>query len=112
MLSRRVSSTPLVDVHRWYRVSGVDGKAILRPRDPTLSATPGAIRSELPPTGMRDIWERKLYLDGPDWDFGFEATTGITAAGHSDNTFGNNTYVTIVEGVVSVTERTVSLNSL
>jgi len=112
MLSRRVSSAPVVDFHRWYRVSGVDGKAILRPRDPTVSTTAGSLRSELPATGNRDVWERKLYLDGPDWDFGFEATPVALPAGYSDGTFGNNTYVTIVEGVVSVTERTVSLNSL
>ena len=69
--------------HRWYRVSSVSGKAT-----PDTSTT----------------WQLQVSLDGPDWEFGFNGT--------ADNTVGDNTYATLVKGVVSVTERTVLMNDL
>ena len=39
-------------------------------------------------------WTHKVLLDGSDW------------------VFGNNTYATLVDGVVSVTERSVLLSDL
>lgn len=106
MMSR---TTPSGDVHRWYRVSAVDGDAVKQTRVVAEDTTTGSERSGLPGTGTRDIWSRKLYLDGPDWSFGFSTTL---PNGYADTSFADNTVVTLVEGVVSVTERVVSLNDL
>lgn len=109
MLSR---TTPAGDIHRWYRVSAVDGKAVKERRPIAEDATAGDVKPGLPGTGaeLRDIWSRKLYLDGPDWSFNF--VSGTLPDGYADTTFADNTVATLVEGVVSVTERVVSLNSL
>jgi type II secretory pathway pseudopilin PulG len=107
MLSRRTTSG--VDVHRWYRVSAVDGDAAKENRSTAAQATNPTLAA-LPGTGTRDIWTRKIYLDGPDWSFGI-GTTALPA-GYSDDTFADNTFATLVSDVVSVTERVVSLNSL
>ncbi|WP_404306276.1 type IV pilus modification PilV family protein [Neorhodopirellula lusitana] len=96
--------------HRWYRVVAIDadpeelvaysnteldsGGAAL----PTISGSPD--RTE------RALWRRRITLDGPDWEFDF--TTGQI----SDGTFLDNTYVTIVQNVVSVTERLIPWTDL
>ena len=66
------------EIHRWFRVVGVDGKA-----------------QEINDGGTI-VWEHRVLLDGPDWSFASAP----------------NTYATLVEGVVSVTERTVLLSDL
>lgn len=110
MMSR---TTPSGDVHRWYRVSAVDGDAIKQTRAVAEDTTAGSERSGLPGTGTREVWSRKLYLDGPDWSFSFfSGMTPTLPNGYADTSFADNTVVTLVEGVVSVTEKVVSLNDL
>jgi len=71
--------------HRWYRVISVSD-------DLNESSS--------------DSWALEVQLDGPDWSFGFTGTSDGTA----DTSLADNTYATLVQGVVSVTERTVLLN--
>ena len=92
MLSRSVLSGT-VDVHRWYRVVGVDGRA-----EEVLATDPANAANQI------NTWRHKVLLDGPDWGFGF--------VGDADNTVEDNTVATLVDGVVSVTERTVLISDL
>jgi|GEM_PF-1293598 len=85
MLSRldpAMGGQPARYVHRWYRVASTDGDPIVDTSD------------EEHPT-----WQRRVYLDGSDWRF------------QDDNLPPNPipAYATIVEGVVSVTERVVRI---
>jgi type II secretory pathway pseudopilin PulG len=100
MLSRNDGTNPR---HRWYRVVAVDGDSERFSGTPaTLSPSLGVL---LPGTHLRDIWRRKIFIDGPDWDFAY-APSGFATVGI------NNTFATLVEGVVSVTEHVVAINSL
>lgn len=91
MLSR---NTPAGQIHRWYRVTGAIGEPIetfgfADPVDNSYS---------------HDVWQQRVTLDGPDWSFGF-ATPGFADSG-SATAVSDNTIMTLVKGVVSVTERT------
>jgi hypothetical protein len=55
-----------------------------------------------------ELWRRRVSLDGPDWEFNFDTTFEPA----SDNTFQDNTFATIVEDVVSVTERLIPWTDL
>lgn len=108
MLSRRLPDS--TEAHRWYRVVAVDAEP-----DEFFAASNTELETSLvplptPDTGVNrtteELWRRRVTLDGPDWEFDF--TTGQTA----DNTFDDNTYATLVEGVVSVTERLVPWTDL
>lgn len=88
MMSRNVGGATL---HRWYRVmSTIDEPLETTMPDPVHGTT-------------REIWARRIMLDGPDWSFGFP--TGAPA----DSTVADNTVVTLVDNVVAVTEHTVRI---
>jgi len=97
--------------HRWYRVVSADGLVDGRPE--TLTGTPSDLSAQigalLPGSASRQIWRRKLYLDGPDWDFGY---TGGFAGSTSLADLQDNTFATLVENVVSVTEHTINASEL
>lgn len=96
MLSRRdTSGTTPFSIHRWYRVVGV----LVKPEKVSLS--------DPVTTSTSDVLRYKVILDGPDWSFGF-ATPGNadTGAGVADNTF-----VTLVDGVVTVHEHVLRLGN-
>ncbi|QDT09469.1 hypothetical protein [Planctomycetes bacterium K23_9] len=95
MLSRNTGTETF---HRWYRVVGIDGKA-------TEIQQPDPVN----PTNNIVVWQHKALLDGPDWIFGHEDDA---SAGSRALALANNTYVTLVQGVVSVTERTILLSDL
>ena len=84
MLSRRLPAGG--DVHRWYRVASVDEE----PQFLTINEP-------------RDVWQRTVYLDGPDWSFGFP-TPGVATGNEQFHT-----YATIMNDVVSVSEHTIRL---
>ncbi len=108
MLSRQ---TPLGPIHRWFRVSAVDGDAEKLSGDGIEGGANNPLGAGLPnPNDPRDTWRRKVYLDGPDWHFGF--TVGTLPVGYADTTFGDNTYATLVEGVVAVTEEIMRLDQI
>jgi type II secretory pathway pseudopilin PulG len=89
MLSRGVGAGA---VHRWYRVVGTDGEPEFG-----LASSFGltAYAPSDPP-----VWSRNVLLDGSDWSFATVPLPPINQATHA----------TIVEGVVSVTERIVRLH--
>jgi hypothetical protein len=112
MLSNTRSGTTS---HRWYRVAAAD--ALDRAGEPErFSGDPGAlvdpdtqIGTRLPGTNSRQLWRRTVYLSGPDWDFGYKPNkfaddTDVAA-------LADNTFATLVENVVSVTEHVIRLNS-
>lgn len=87
MLSAMSNSGP---VHRWYRVSAVDAEPQIVAENANnlfLNATDPAL--------AREIWRRQVYLDGSDFPFPLAPPT--------------NTFATLIEGVVSVTEHTVRM---
>lgn len=107
MLSRRIPITPpppspqldFVDVHRWYRVAAVDGKPEkFVPASNTLLEAGGL---PLPSATRSEVWRHKVLLDGPDWAFGLDTAS-----------FSDDTFVTIMTDVVSVTERIIPLADL
>ncbi len=93
MLSRRIypASALSYDIHRWYRVVSASGKATEIVVTDPISST------------QRTVWQHKLFLDGPDWAFGF-ATPGAV-----DATVLDNTYVTLMKDVVAVAQNVVKL---
>ncbi len=124
MLSRfsstgRDSNTQLdtvIDHHRWYRVVNVGTQA-----------------EELPNSPWGKVWRHKVTLDGPDWSFSsidnqpdiVDSDQALQPTLHYkpylipdgsgsaiDMPFSGHTYATLVEGVVSVTERTIKLSDL
>jgi len=100
MLSAIAGGEP---VHRWYRVLSSSGG------DRTVDVTPVALGCTFPPSytpPTTRAWIGSLTLDGPDWDF------GLANDGGTDATYANNTFMTIVPGVVSVTERLIPLSDL
>jgi type II secretory pathway pseudopilin PulG len=90
MLSRGVGSAA---IHRWYRVVGTDGSPEFGlASDFDLGAYVA---------GGEPLWRRSVLLDGSDWSFGPAPPPNLAAATHA----------TIVDGVVSVTERIVRLHN-
>ncbi|TWU45524.1 hypothetical protein Q31b_06980 [Novipirellula aureliae] len=105
MLSRTLRPTtspasPLAQrqVHRWYRVVSTDAEAqrLVPTSDTEVDGI--TVPSSSGRTGT-EVWKRTVMLSGPDWAF--------DASPHSGGNFA--TYATIMDGVVSVTERTISL---
>lgn len=100
MLSRNVWSVASpafqYSVHRWYRVLGVIGEPFkLSVTDPVNTAL------------NHEVWQQRLMLDGPDWSFGF-ATPGFASdEGTGVVAVRDNTVMTILQNVVSVTEKTI-----
>ncbi|MGB7323516.1 MAG: hypothetical protein WBD31_01500 [Rubripirellula sp.] len=97
MLSRRNASGN--DIHRWYRVLSVGKEALeITMPDPVTGST-------------RTVWEHKIFLDGPDWTFGFDTAPAdtIDAPGPADTSVADNTYVTILKDVVAVAEHVILL---
>ncbi|EMI42574.1 hypothetical protein [Rhodopirellula sp. SWK7] len=98
--------------HRWYRVVAVDAEPEEFYADSNTALDSAAPIAALPtPTSgvdrtKQELWRRRVTLDGPDWEFDF--TTGQV----SDGTFGDNTYATLVQDVVSVTERLIPWTDL
>ncbi len=115
MLSRYIKDgDSLVDYHRWYRVLHADSEA----------------------EDLGSQWKRRVTLDGPDWYFGYgddgyatstpithnpafkpyiipthvAVDTGVPVYEPVD--FDTRTFATLIEGVVSVTERTMRLSDL
>ena len=87
-----VPGVPRPAVHRWFRVLSV-GEAVT-PADLTMSSWPA---------GNQAVWSRRVSLAGPDWAFQDEsAGTNISPI--------DDTFMTIVEGAVSVIESEVRLN--
>lgn len=70
--------------HHWYRVVGLDG-------EPEITGT---------------VWRHRVLLDGPDWSFGYNAN------GTANPALGNNTYATLVSGVVCVNETVLKLSEI
>ncbi|MCC9655859.1 type IV pilus modification PilV family protein [Rhodopirellula halodulae] len=113
MLSRRVSATE--EVHRWYRVVAIhkdpeelyaysnteleNGGAALPAPNTSYSWTDTDRRGE-------KLWRRQIMLDGPDWEFGY------TSDGYADSNFFDNTFATMVQGVVSVSEQLIPWTDL
>lgn len=94
MLTHHSSQT-----NRWYRVAAVEGDSEFRQ---VSQAVVGVTTSRQ----MRPVWIRKVYLDGPDIAMGPAGVTSFGAFSVS------STFATLVEGVVSVTERVVRLSEL
>lgn len=83
--------------HRWYRVAGTDGDAEY--------GTAGTFEiGSVPPN--QTLWRRRVQLDGSDWQFNFPTPTPITV-----NNQASYTHATLVDGVVSVTERMVRMRA-
>lgn len=125
MLSRRVpdgvdenNNPHFIDFHRWYRVASItrpltaDGKPEKYVVTGTSSQQDANFGCYLPDnsTSNDTVWRQKILLDGPDWDFGFY-NAGVRIP-YGDDTFADNTFATLVDGVVSVTERIVRLDEL
>ena len=77
--------------------------------DTELVSSPNSIPLPTPSPNSRidldkTVWRQKVVLDGPDWSFGYSGEAGAS--------WSTNTVATIVEGVVSVTERIVLLRNL
>ena len=70
--------------HHWYRVVGLDG-------EPQINGS---------------TWTHKVLLDGPDWSFGYNPD------GTADNTRLDNTFATLVSGVVCVNETVLKLSEI
>lgn len=133
MLSRfsQITSDKLIDYHRWYRVVSVDGT------EERYRA--GTVYDKVNSSTFTDnVWLQKLTLEGPDWEFSYPGGYATTPEVNDyqttvpSNTYSNwspyivadaagdpatipfssNTYATMVEGVVSVTERVVKLSDL
>lgn len=119
MLSRNVNPAAGGPVyHRWYRVVAVDGKAEEFTTNGDPSTDDANLRAKIF-GGPHDVWRHKVLLDGPDWAFDFRDVIpnlpnppNIIPRDYADNVPEDNTYATIVEGVVSVTERVVLLSDL
>ncbi len=111
MLSRKTGGGDVF--HRWYRVVAVNGKAQLFTTIGTNGADDTNLGASIPGSAQHQVWRHKIVLDGPDWSFDFK-TGGSpgTPRRYADDTFGDNTFATIVSGVVSVTERTVRMSDL
>ncbi|WP_413430960.1 type IV pilus modification PilV family protein [Crateriforma spongiae] len=103
MMSRdTLPGIPGGEVHRWFRVAGVVGQ--------TTSGEPDRIIFNDPVHGTPyEVWHMRLMLDGPDWSFGFDSLANdlIDTPGPADGFVDDNTVMTLVRGVVSVTERTI-----
>jgi hypothetical protein len=94
MLTHHSSQT-----HRWYRVAAVEG-------DSEFKQVSQAVVGVTTSRQMRPVWIRKVYLDGPDIAMGPAGVTSFGAFSVS------SAFATLVEGVVSVTERVVRLSEL
>lgn len=70
--------------HHWYRVVGLDG-------EPEINGS---------------VWGHRVLLDGPDWSFGYNVD------GTADSNLLDNTYATLVSGVVCVTETVLKLSEI
>ena len=114
MLSREVNPVTHFAVHRWYRVASVANEATKVRTDSDPSMDPPSVDSNLggrlPTATGTEVWLQKVLLDGADWDFGFanDSTTGLSPM----ERFRDNTFATIVQDVVSVTERIVRMDRL
>ncbi|TWU22899.1 hypothetical protein Pla52o_24310 [Novipirellula galeiformis] len=102
MLSRRVSATQ--SVHRWYRVASADREALNIVTDSNSGSIDTNLGSHFPTASGTPVWFRKVLLDGPDWSF------GLNLSGPTN--YVDDTFATIVPGVVAVTERIVQLDQL
>lgn len=84
-------------VHRWYRIAAVTAEAsVLTPTDDDEITLSDGTVVNVSTTGSGNrtsttVWAKTVILDGPDW-----AASGTT-------------YATLMENVVSVTERTISI---
>ena len=132
MLSRfsQIATDKLIDYHRWYRVISVDGTEERFPGGTVYDNATGSAFTN-------NVWRQKVTLEGPDWDFDYSSGYATTPEANpyrtssnatynnwtpyivADRTgspatipFSSNTYATMVEGVVSVTERIVKLSDL
>lgn len=94
MLTHHSSQT-----HRWYRVAAVEG-------DPEFREVSQSLVGVTTSRQMRPVWMRKVYLDGPDIAMG---PVGVSTLGPFSV---SSAFATLVEGVVSVTERVVRLSEL
>ena len=105
MLSRR--SAAGIHIHRWFRVVTVGAEALETTWTDQANAT-------------HQVWEQKLFLDGPDWTFGFGSFGGSpvqeesadispTGSGPSISNTIDNTYVTLMKDVITVSEYTINL---
>ncbi len=110
MLSRRLPDS--TQVYRWYRVVALD-------QDPAdifaysnSELENGGAALPVPEMGVvrsdEKLWRRRVSLDGPDWEFDFDTAFEPD----SDNTFYDNTFATLVQDVVSVTERLIPWTDL
>lgn len=111
MLSRFLPSGDVV--HRWYRVAAVNSDPEEFVVDGTMMTDDTDLGARFPAAG-ETVWRRKVTLDGSDWSFNFQDTSGTVPVprAYADDTFIDNTYATIVADVVSVTERTVLITDL
>ncbi len=94
MLSRQLPSGG--DVHRWFRVASVDEEPEFLTVDDPVHGDP------------HEVWQRTVYLDGPDWSFGFP-TPGFADKDTAGGTVLDNTYVTIMDDVIAVSEHMIRM---
>ena len=103
-------------VHRWYRVASIGNEAELLVTDGATGTNDSILSCRLPNSATGElVWRHKVLLDGPDWAFQFEnlgTTPPPPFQSYGDDTFDDNTYATIIDNVVSVSERTVLLSEL
>jgi len=98
MLSRSVylSGVFQYSLHRWYRVLGVVGEP-----ERVVVADP------VYPSTNREVWQLRMMLDGPDWSFGFQTPGFASVEGTGAIAVQDNTVMTLMRNVVSVTEKTI-----
>ncbi|MFG0262442.1 MAG: hypothetical protein ACF788_08630, partial [Novipirellula sp. JB048] len=102
MLSRFANSEP---VHRWYRVASAERDSMKIVTDSNSGSIDTHLKAHFPTASGTPVWFRKVLLDGPDWSFGLNDGTGVT-------NYTDDTFATLVPGVVAVTERVVQLDQL
>ncbi len=103
-------------VHRWYRVAAVTGEQELLTPQANSPGPPKTFVNLLDGTSIllpdsdaavdrttTQVWQKTVVLDGSDWQF-----SSVIPTGASTNSL---TYATLMEDVVSVTERTISISS-
>ncbi len=102
LLSRTIPAStdgtiPAHPVHRWYRVAGTDGDSLETTAGELVAAN--ELAPSLAPNDTK-LWQRRVLLDGSDWAFGYPPLPAPPSY---------PTYATIVDSVISVTERVVRI---
>ncbi len=98
-----VNTTHAHPVFRWYRIAACDQVEYADSTSDYAASLLSGLSSDPfgnDPPSTDNVWFRDVVLDGPDWDFSLNASSG----------FPTPTTGTIVTGAVTVIERIVELN--